>query len=197
MAPTESNLRQREEHFKDFNRITRLFSVNRRVIKPKLWRLKPSNDYSPYLTSIVRDPVHVNGLLPLFALKHGFDLIDRLVHCVVDIWKGRIRWKETEEQGRVEEQREDESIGLFTWISVWNLIVRLYGLVHLKSLIDCQTHSTQLLQLFSYYHIHTQTQTKHNTYPQFLTRLGCPVRPSCAEHTRHGWNRKSHWEKQE
>ncbi len=45
--------------------------------------------------------------------------------------------------------------------------------------------------IITYTHRHRQ----HNTYPQFLTRLGCPVRPSCAEHTRHGWNRKSHWEK--
>ncbi len=69
--------------------------------------------------------------------------------------------RRTEEQGRVEEQREDESIGLFTWISVWNLIVRLYGLVHLKSLIDCQTHSTQLLHcsvIITYTHRHRQTQ---------------------------------------
>lgn len=71
--------------------------------------------------------------------------------------------RRTEEQGKVEEQREDESIGLFTWISVWNLIVRLYGLVHLKSLIDCQTHNTQLLQLFSYCtaHTHRHRQTQH------------------------------------
>lgn len=99
-------------------------------------------------------------------------------------------WR-TDERDKVEEQREDASIGLFTWISVWNLIVRLYGLVHLKSLIDCQTHSIGLLQLFNYCTKHTHTQT-NTTYPQ--TRLGRPVRPSCGEHTRHGWNRKSHWE---
>ncbi len=73
--------------------------------------MKPSNDYSPYLTSIVRDPVHVNGLLPLFALKHGFDLIDRLVIVLSTSERAELDERRTEEQGRVEEQREDESIG--------------------------------------------------------------------------------------
>lgn len=39
--------------------------------------------------------------------------------------------------------------------------------------------------------IHTQTNT---TYPQSLTRLGYPVRPTCGEHTRRGWSQKHHWD---
>ncbi len=58
-------------------------------------------------------------------------------------------------------------------------------------LSNTQHRITAIVQIL--YKTYTDTD-KHNIYPQSLTRLGCPVRLSCGEHTRHGWNRKSHWE---
>lgn len=75
--------------------ITQWFRLNWRVIEPKWWRLKSGNDYSRYLTSIVRDPVHVNGLLPLFILEDSFDLIVHRALWVVDVYEGETDEKRT------------------------------------------------------------------------------------------------------